>query len=410
MITAIKVKACQAIDWLDARRDPFQEFTRPAEFRGTPAPKLSVLAQQYEEHLLSRFLILGGRIVNYRIPLDPTIPLDLGDQAIWHGIATAMMSFKYMVTKDPAAAKLVSDWVDGLVAQQPGGRLVRGINDWPDTIQDDASNDQATGHLAGLYFAWRCGPPEVASTARVAIMAWAAHIIAHGYALVGPDGKPTTYGALDRGWLTDPLRASLLIAIMVAAWKMTGMSAFADAYWKMMKLYGALLPYAKMRLWKFDTTYDTHRAALHLAIITDAYGGSEAHAGLQRIWRMQHKTGNAWVWGLCHLKKGVVEDADMIGLAECKKALSEFEFGDMTNSEHINSTDPTFIFDRMSWKGEPCSLQPMPRWRCVAQDFIWQRSLYAMDKHGPADSRYSGLGFLAAYWLLRTMGAVGPEE
>lgn len=405
MITTIKAKLCRVIDWLDATRDPFEEFTRPANFKDEVPPSLRSLAAEFERDLVANFLIRRSTIVNYRIPLPVGSPLDLGDQALWHGIATAMMAFKYSVTHSLEDGDRLTDWVMGLNDHQPAGRLIRGLDESGNHTEENASNDQATGHLAGIYFAWRYGPPSAVTLARGLIYTWATDVLQHGFALVNPEGEPTTYGALIRGWLTDPLRLSLAIAMMSAAWRMTSDAQFADAYWKLRDQYGELLPYAKMRLGQFDTTYDTHRAALHLAIIRDSYGGKEAFDGLSRLWQMEHKTGNPWVGYLCHMQPGTMS---RLSRDQCRKMLREFVPDDYLNMERINSTDETI--PKIRWKGEWCSLQPMPRWKVSRQDFFWQRSLYAMDKYGPADSRYSGLDFLAAYWLGRSVGAIQAQE
>lgn len=408
MITKIKVLILKLIDWLDGLYDPFEEFDRHMFLKNPGDPLLYAMADEFEKDLFGNFLMRNGTVVQYRLTIPPGGYQDYGDQALWHGIALAMLSMKFSVTKLAADATRIVALINGLVDHQPEGRLIRGLDE-TGTVTDNASNDQATGHLAGIYFAWRYGPTEAQPVLRLAILAWANHVLDHGYALVGSDGQPTTYGALDQGWKSDPLRTSLAMAIMIAAYKMTSAARFSNAFWDLKKKYGDLLRYAKVKLWHFDTLYDTHRTAIHLAIINECYGGLEADAGIRRLWKIEHKTGNAWVWALTHMRD---PHTDPIGLTQCIKALKEFHgITDMTNSEHLNSTDPAMKWVKtIDWKGEPCWVQPVPRWKAVPQDFIWQRSVYALDKHGDADSRYSNLGFLTAYWMMRAIGALTADE
>lgn len=381
---AVEAKLLAIIDRVDDLRDPWQEFTRPAEIRD-PMP-LADKARRFELALLTNFQILDGRICTYRIPLD------LGDQSLWHGIATAMMAFKYSVTHATADLVILRRWIEGLALQQPNGVLVRGVDG--KNTQQDASNDQATGHLAGLWWAWKHGNSDEAGNL---LCGWAYTVIANDYALTNLDGTTTKFGQLIRGPLTDPLRASLMIAMLGAAWQVTGLRSFKYQADELMRSYGPLVCYAKVQLStiaRFGTlgkTYDTHRAAIHLRIIDETLGYPEAKEGLARTWKKVRKDGNPWVAALCNTWE-----------PSCLKVLQEMSpEDDMTNSEHINSP---MVTGKIKWGGEWCALQPLPRHKVARQDFFFQRSMRTMDKVGPVDSIYSGLDFLAAYYLALANG------
>lgn len=389
MLSWLKAKAIQATDWINAHHDPFDDFTRP------PQPKYLVplheLAEVFENDLYENFLIEGGRIVNYRIPLPLGSPLDLGDQSLWHGIASG--------TEALSGRERCEMVLKGLKRQQPDGHLIRGLD--LNRIQQDASNDQASGHLFGLYAMWKWGPRKLRDECSLILDQWADQILFHDHAMTNMDGDVTTYGQLVNGWKTDPLRLSLCLAIYSAAMVMTGANRYRLAYNELYSKYRALLPYPKVKLLWLDTLYDTHRAAIHLAILSDIHFGLRGEPyrdGLVRLRNMVRKQGNIWVNALCAWGLGIqhVDDRPL-----ALKVLSEFTLEDKQyNGGRANSDDP--VIKKTTWNGEWVSRQPLPRWKVSAQDFFWQRSLYAIDfrqASSPPDSRYNGLDFLAAYRL-----------
>lgn len=447
LISRLKAAAIRAADTVNALHDPFQEFTR------TAVPKypqtLSEKAQKFEDDFLLRFMLdhplsNQGVIGNYRIPLPIGSPLDLGDQALWHGIYMAMFAFKYAAlnrSRDPKimigspeeqnASLQVMKMISGCKSHQYAhgegkARLIRGVDEtgrW----QDDASNDTATGHMAGLYYAWEYGPSLVKPAAALYMENLAVELIDHEYALVKADGTPTTFGALDQGWKTDPLRLTLLLAILRATHKMTGDSAFKTHYDELLKAYAPIVPYPKVKLLWMDNKNDTHRAAIHLSILARLEDDPNQRVpflqGLERLWSIERKSGNAWVGFLCAMH-GVVPACD---IDICKKVLSEFTTEDKQfNSERINSTGEhataAEVFciapgqlsgvgvKKTLWNNEWVTAQPLPRWMCSAQDFFWQRSLYTIDKAGGPDSIYNGGDFLAAYWLGRLLEKIKDTE
>jgi len=381
---------CGLSDVLDSFYDPFDEFTRVAELKDTKSKEEK--AREFRKDLEENFLICGETIMNYRIPQPGGSPLDLGDQALWHGIATGIEArFRGSRT---------AQYLEGMASHQPGGHLIRGID--CGRIAEDASNDQATGHLFGLYGVWVWGQ-EVERRVSLRLMdEWAGRILSDGDAMTDKSGRVTTYGRFISGWKTDPLRVTLVLAIYGAAWVMTGAWKYKSAYVRIWQKYGGLIPYAKMSLWGWDTSYDTHRAAIHLAILATLNLGDQEliRRGLIRLRKKVRKHGNVWVNALCAWGLGA-EHPDDKRIRDV--VLSEFTLEDKQyNVGKVNSTDATIR--KVRWNGQWVSRQPLPRWRVSAQDFFWQRGLFNMDFRGqgsPADSRYNGLDFLAAYEMSR---------
>lgn len=402
LLSKFKVSAIKLADALNAAHDPFQEFTRPA--MTVDQLSLAEKAQRLEDDLLSAFMIRGGTIINYRIPLDPRLPLDLGDQALWHGIYTAMFALKYRVTQDPKVCTILSALVQGLADQQPDGRLIRGIDD-SGRIQADASNDQASGHLLGLYFAWLFGEPDTAKKAVELMDEWANRILVEGGRMKNPDGSTTTYGQLINGWKTDPLRLTLCLAIYGAAFQMTGSFRYLQAYSELMHTYGDLALYPKVRLLWLDTVYDTHRAAMHLAVLQNISIDFPGMAAVQRLRKQVSKQGNIWVNALCALADKRADDDTAIA----EKVLSEFSAAPPFYNSGVDLTGSVLVSacgGQMLWNDDWVSRQPVPRWAMANEDFSWQRNLYSIafrKQSDPPDSRYNGGAFLAAYWLCRLM-------
>src|SRR5580765_2778254 len=136
LIQSIKALAIRATDTLNKFNDPFDPFTRPA-FPKENKP-LHVFEQEFYRDLVTNFWGCDGRVLLHRIPLPQGSPLDTGDQAIWHGIFTAMLALRYSKpstgTPDLETYSHLIEAAKGLQLHQtvPGEvkpRLVRGYSD-----------------------------------------------------------------------------------------------------------------------------------------------------------------------------------------------------------------------------------------------------------------------------------------
>lgn len=416
MLSLLKAAVLDASKHVTLALEPFEPFTRPAQPLYPEA--LAVKAQRFEADYFQNFTLYQGQIWNYRIPVDRTrpAPWDVGDQAIWHGVMQAGLAFQYAATKDPETAKALAAGVRGLILHQTihgekYPRLVRGIYE-DGTFQDEASNDSATGHLAGIYFTWKYGPVELRPLCQQLIANFAWELIAHDYSLVRADGSPTDFGRLIQGPLTDPLRLTLCLAILGAAHMMTTEPAFYQHFYPLFKKYRAIIPYAKTKFMWWDTYYDTHRAALHLTILADMQPMGEIHQaaahGLQNLLELEERSGNAWVIYL--IARHVPPATEVMN--QCRKMLSEFcvELRG-PDTERINSTRTDF--KKVLWNGRWMAAQPLPRHQVANHDFFWRCNLHSIDDHVGNKSPgtiYSGMDFLVAYWLGRQLGTLAESE
>lgn len=404
--------------------DPFDEFDRvqyPKYFE-----YLWEKAKKFEDDARMYFYWSGRSI--WCATTTPTAvpgmqnPINIGDQCLWHGVWTALWAIKYSVTKDIGDLSTLHDCFQGLMAHQtPKGevtkRLIRGV-DVLGNVTDDVSNDQASGHLAGIYFMWKYGDDTCRDGAKVLIKGLADELLANNHCLVNMFGKPTTYGALEQGWKTDPLRLTLLLAIYKAAGAMTGELVYIDTYNSLVSKHNAILRYAKVRLLWVDKDYDTHRAAIHYTILCDLETDSTLHRsyfkGLERVWRIARKSANPWIFYLVR-RQGSLPQQE---LDRVLKHLTEMTLEDKSfNLEKINSANRQQWADEgmrfFSWGGHIRSSQPLPRWKVGSQDFFWQRTMYAVDDwigNKQPDTRHSGLDFLISYWGLRSLNLIGSKQ
>ena len=428
VIAWIKTAMIRFMDALNELNDPFDLFDRPACPK--ESKKLRALEAEFYQDLTGNFWACDGCVLAHRFPLPAGSGLDTGDQAIWHGVYTAMIALRCHLSSGGEQGQIYAHLVaaaKGMKLHQrahgePMLRLIRGVSNDLKTWQDDASNDSATGHLLGFYFGWKFGPDTLRPVFADLAGGLAGELANHGHALVRADGAPTTYGALEQGWKTDPLRISLALAVYAAAATMTGIPAFSQVYSDLFKRYGALARYPKVRLWWFENQNDTHRAAIHLAILADVTAGKAClgyRRGLERIRDSVDKLGNVWVNALCAWGIGStrLNDRD-----QALKVLSEFTLKDKQFNDGRDNSMPGLLdairraipsFRPVLWNGKWMANQPLPRHMVRAQDFFWQRNLRSLDPGSdgaPADSRLNGGDYLAAYWLSRLTGILSAND
>lgn len=404
MLSFLKSKVLSWVDALDAINDPFLEFTRPACLKSV-SQTLHEKAALFEEELPS-FLSADGKSVYYEIPFDPKVPKPLGDFVLHQGLAIAYNAVRFAATGSFLGYH--PEWLEGLARclipyGEGGVRLVRGITEDGTIVYDDASNDTATGVLVGCGFTMQFGPPEAQKRASDILKSLAQSLLAHDYALIDAQGNPTTYGALIQGWKTDPLRASLCMAILA-------LTGYEDAYQSLVREYGDLIQFAKMRFWWVNSYSDTHRAAIHLALLGNRRSLGLATDGLKRLWAMEHKTGNAWIACLVAWSTRTLLEPDV---AAFKKILSEFDpETQKTNAWHDNTgSQPWVGAHKILWNGEYVVDQPVPVWMKGSDEFRWIRNPYTLTNGtNPASARHHGIGFLLPYWFGRYLGLLTDAD
>ena len=395
---------------------PFKPFTRPF------VPKRTELlynkAKQFEANL-SNFLHDG--IVYDSTMSFGTMYDDVGDEALWHGITVAMWAIKYSVTKKSCDLEQIRNVMRGLDLHQTAHgesvrRLIRGVQDPADpkgSFIDDVSNDGASGHILGIYYAWLHGDDDIKQKAEVLVRGIADEVLNNKYCLIGPTGAPTSFGRLVNGLKTDPLNLTLCLAILRVAYAITVEAKYITAYNEVLEVYGSAhyYNYPKISFMTFNNWNDDHRAAIHLSILAD-FDNKKFKRGLERLWKLNKNSGNAWVAYLC----GKHIDITAAELMPCIIRMNEFYIEDENNTEKINTTNPAVAALGIKlrkyvilWfmKGKTVAEQPLPLHWTGSQDFRWQRCAYSTDDwigSTVPNQTFFGVDFLIAYWGFKQQG------
>lgn len=404
------------VDKLNAKLDPYDDFTRiflPPD----PQKSLHEKATELTLNLLENFKLANGLFLynRFRDGEDP----DFGDQAVHHGLAAAALGFgvstgDVLPENAEQAAKAIGLLFDN-------GRLVRGRDPRDDTkFADDASNDSASGALCGIYFSAKYGGTKAGVAGIDNIRMLADELIANNFALIGPDKKPTTYGKLINGMLTDPSRSSVCLGIIRAAHIMTGDPKYRTVFDDLYKKYGTLPRFAEFKFLDYTKTYDAHRCAIHLHILADLAQGNAELAercsdGLRRIWSLHRKTRDPWIAALVN-RFWRIPDAEMRDVVH---RLHEYPVaGKPPMRDTINSAKTDYWTPRgvrfFKVEGNMRSSQPLPYWALPTQDFWPQRHPFMCDGYAGVNwetmVRHNPVDFLAPYYLLRTQGVIKADE
>lgn len=379
VINLIKVGVIWLCDTINRLYDPFVKATYAVP------TDLDELERMFYQDTALNFVHDGE--FKYQLP----VPFDSGDTALFQGLYVAMMNFKH---KEPTPELQQANMALGKLFVD--GRLIRGVRG-DGTINDTTSNDSATGVLFGLYSIWLRGTWEADAT----IQRWTDSIVADGMALADLNGIPTPYGRLEQGWKTDPLRLTLLLAILALAMRVAP-TQFRPHYEQLYRTYRGLLRYPKVKLLWWDTDYDTHRAAIHLHVLFKLTGDKIYADGLRRIHRITGKSNNAWVELLCSP-----------ALPDEAVDLSIMHTFDFWRRQKGNVASIDYVMPTVNWGGKERSLQAKPIWARGSQEFFWQRNMFSIEEwkgKTVADVRHSGLDFLLVFWYAVRLGLLTEPQ
>lgn len=405
-------------DWYTRLRDPFDEFTRKAIFPHEPGPLIDK-EQQFFDQLVGRFMVIADKAIVWNYKKMGNGQLDLGDQALWHGMTTFMLCLRSRAVPTAQMYDLVERSANGMLLHQHVNvetkpRLVRGVADSSGLVyQDDASNDTLTGHLLGIYGLLKYGTGPARQTGVNLARNIADSIIDNNFCLTKADGKPTTHGKLINGALTDGLNLSLaLAAIKLASYSFNGMLLeYELAYKMLLKKYKQRVPYGYVQLNQIGHDYDAHRAMIAYSILADLEKDHDTNRlyvqGLVRGWKHDRKSRNPWMYYLLR-RTMLLDPEDFNG---CLQRLAEMEpVNKMFVQERKNSVDADLWAKRgisfFTWRKKLKSSQPLPIWMVGSQDFFWQRSPYSVDDWigvQPGELEHNGVDFMVAYWGLREL-------
>lgn len=393
IVNVVKVGAAWLADTINLCWYPFQSYI------DTPLTKdLLSLENLFTADIEARFVRPTGQF-DYQLP--PTA--DSGDTALFQGLYTA---YKIMKGGDPTQQL---NFINTLFVN---GVLIRGYQS-DGTPNDTTSNDSASGMVMFFYAALRWGTNDVRTKAGALLKTWINSLVAHDGAMVDLQGNVTTYGQLDNGWLTDPLRMTDYLAILALgmAYDATNTVAHTE-YARLYNLYRPILPYAKMKLLWWDTDYDSHRAAIHLHVLYNLTGDKLYKDGLVRIWRILQKTNNAWIYVLCRDALDTKNDALVV------RILGTFDFSrrQLGDVQSLNDDQPSVYWPPnfpswLSFLGTPTKRcrYALPFYKRGSQDFFWQRCMFSLDEwvgNTTADTYHTGLDILICGWMASRLGII----
>lgn len=378
-INWLKVLVVWLADTINRLYDPF-EYNHDL----APVDTLENLDKKFAAELDAEFMMPSGEFL-YQHPR----PNDAGDTAIWHGVCCGMRILR---------GDDVSQQFKFLRSLFINGALIRGYWEGTNEPNDTTSNDSATGPLFAFYCALRFGNETLKSEVEAILLPWAENLKKNNWALANLKGQPTKFGQLENGIMTDPLRITLLLAILSLASAYD--SKYLVDYNKLYDKYKPILAYPKVKLLWLDTSYDTHRAAIALHVLYWMTKDKVYKKGLQRLWRISGKTNNVWVYTLC----AEALDKEETGLIDSVLQTFDYKKRQLGNMESLNNDWPS-----VKWGDKLRAKKALPINRRGSQDFFWQRHPFSLSENVGniiPGCYHSGLDFLVCLNLAKRLNVL----
>ncbi|MBI4577816.1 MAG: hypothetical protein HY722_16265 [Planctomycetes bacterium] len=416
-----------------------QRHARP-EYRIPPGLGLAEKARLFEERLARRFLSSEGVLI-YRRPSAAPDALagapygDLADAAAWTGALLAAEAYRAGLRGDPEALGRVGHVLSGveclLAVTGVRGLLARTVDPAPHPGAEwhrgaapheglwwrgDVSRDQYAGVVFGLGAVLETvGDPALRARAGEAAAAMADHLLDHGLAIVDVDGERTTHGDLRGRILGLPIGVNALIdlAVLRVAWEGTGREPYRRAYRRLVcRGYPRIAWWMKVQAFgRTNPSNDVmgfHALAVLLPREEDPEVRGDYGAALERAWSFVGEEGNALFAAVYVAARGL--DAARAA-ASARETLRLFPLDrrafevDLRGARDIPRS---FWRDR---KGEAQASVALPVNLRGASSYQWKSSPYALRAAPGArgELEYSGVDYLAAYWLARRAGVVDAD-
>jgi hypothetical protein len=272
----------------------------------------------------------------------------------------------------------------------------------------DVSVDQYVNGLLPALAACRERFPRLT---RDLAVDFASHLLEHDMKLVDGDGQQTRYG--DLSWLSGQGFNSLF--------QLTGYAAFVlaaelddDPRWAAqrdrlrdryrvaarsrrtnLRVLGITSPSNDLMSWSL------YRVLIPLARASHDPALPELRHGLHRSWLRVHRDGNPYFTAvLCHVEP---ESCDPAALADALSVLDRFPLDKrkiIPSPEALEAISPRLVpgrkWKRLAARRVPIELRPV-------SSYEWKSSPYRLQGGVLPDIEYTGLDFLAAYWLTRLL-------
>jgi hypothetical protein len=398
-----------------------------------PSLSLRAKAERYQARIAERHRMPDG-VIRYRIA-EGQAPADYGDLPdgpFFTGLYLASQAFR-LHAGDEAARAEVHAALDGLallldVTGEPGllARWVarslpaRTRSVWTPSstrpgylFRGDVSKDQLAGFACGLGVALALLPDdEIRARAHALAVPVAEHLQRNGMRIVA-GGEQTTHGDLRaRVGLVFPVGVNALIALAVA--KAAGAPPGDDALSRALDDDGYLRA-ARAAHWRppnYAKRVNDNMAYASVLALLLLEGDADRAAALRaiegRLWGGVEGEHNAFFAGVHALATG-----DAAARSEARAALAEFP--ERKEELPVDLTRPGFEFEAR-WlknsKGLPRAEEPVPLYLRPSGSNLWVSDPYALvgSLKDVGRTDYSGVDYLLAYWLARSLGVVTAEE
>jgi hypothetical protein len=280
----------------------------------------------------------------------------------------------------------------------------------------DVSMDQYANGLVSAVWACRGAyPREVAGLVRDA----AAHLLANGMKLVDPDGEVTRFGDLSRrsGAGFNSIAQLTGYAIFALAAQLDDDVRWADQVERLRNRDRVPARSRTTNLRVFGITnysndlmaWNLHRVLVQLARETGDPALPDLRHGMYRSWLRVRGDGNPYfAASFCRVEP---RDCDWRALREGRELLERFplEKRKVAPTPELSRLPRRWLPGR---KGRPQARRRVPIELRPPSSLEWKSSPYRLTGGTSPETEYTGLDFLAAYWLYRRVcedAAPGPE-
>lgn len=350
------------------------------------------------------------------------------NDGLWTAIYIAAESFRFAVTREPEARRLARNSAEALMRleqitgisgfparayirkgdfRHPGGEwhtTPDGRFEW----KGDTSSDEIVGHFFAysVYYDLAAAPEEKPAI-RAVVARIAAHILDHDRYLVGPSGKPTTWGKwspayfADKralGWCDAPLNSLELLSFLKTAQHITGEQRFAAEYRKLIEEGYPRLA-AEYRARKCELNYSDEELAMlsFYPLLEYEKDGALRRTYLEALeqwWENERREENPlWIY---MYSRAIGRPVD---LEKAQRALARHPMdliGWTVRNSHRRDIRMASYQDRFG-QAESLDLLP-PDERPVMR---WNANPFRIDGGNGGRSEDDGAAFLLAYWLGR---------
>lgn len=396
-------------------------------------------AQRFRRALVERHRSPEG-LVLYRVDLDTleadlrdgTYP-DLADTPTFNGLFAATACTRARVDDGNEAREDADRALAGLellldVTGRPG-LLARGVRRIRTPAPDeegrrwfagapgferfrwrgDASVDQYANGL--LPAAWACRDlyPE---RSRRLVVGFAEHLLTHDLRIVDPDGRRTRFGDLspDSGYGLNSIAQLTAYATFALSEEMDPRPAWRRARVLLrdrerVPARGRTTNVRVLGITNFSNelmSWNLYRVLIPMARRSGDPALPDLRHGIMRTWLRVRPDGNPYfIAVLCHVEP--TECTPQL-LAEARGVLERFpvEKRKLAPSARLR-TLPRALLPGRKWR--PRARHPVPMEIRPASSLEWKSSPYRLEAGTAPNIEYSGVDFLAAYWLLRSAEA-----